>query len=125
MAILLSASYIHLGFSNAAGASLIAQGFAAPEDLEHIKKIVGLCKSWRLPGGLIPNPVEITNAGGQLPVGILLLIASNHGETVGAMAEQSLKQVIQFVRHHIHISRPLYTRYCCPSKCLLFVPAQS
>ena len=100
---------IHLGFSNAAGTSLIAQGFAAPEDLEQLtsKEGIGLCKSLRLPGGLIPNPVAIIGVDGALPPGGVPLFVANPGETVCAMAEKSLKQAIYFVVcHGIRISCP-------------------
>ena len=71
-------------FFNAAGTSLIGQGFAAPEDLEQLrfKEIVRLCKGLRLPGGLIPNPVAIPGADGVVPPGVPLFVA-NPGETVG------------------------------------------
>ena len=106
MAAMLNA-FIRLGFSNAAGASLIAQGFATPEDLEQLtsEEIVGLCKSLRSPGGLIPNPAAVPGGDGALPPGVPLFVA-NPGENVGAMAEKSLKQAIYFVRHRIRISRP-------------------
>ena len=42
---------------------------------------------------------------GRLPPGVPLFVA-NPGETVGAMAEKSLKQTIYFVPHRIRISRP-------------------
>ena len=94
-------AYIRLGFSNAAGASLIAQGFVTPEDLEQLtsEEVVGLRKSLRSPGGLIPKPVAILGVNGALPPGGVPLFVANPGETVGAMAEKSLKQAIYFVHH--------------------------
>ena len=61
--------HIRLGFSNAAGASLIAQGFAPPEDLEQeltSEEVLGLCKSLYSPGGLIPNPFLLLGGGRRL-----------------------------------------------------------
>ena len=60
-------AYVRLGFSNAAGTSLIGQGFTAPEHLEQLtsEEVVGLCKSLRSPGGLIPNPAALPGAGGR------------------------------------------------------------
>ena len=83
---MLNAQYIHLSFFNAAGARLIAQGFAAPDNLEQLtsKEVVGLCKCLRSPGGLIPNPVAILGVDGALPPGVPLFVA-NPGETVGAI----------------------------------------
>ena len=73
---MLNAQYIHLSFFNAAGASLIAQGFAAPDNLEQLtsKEVVGLCKCLRSPGGLIPNPVAILGVDGALPPGVPLFV---------------------------------------------------
>ena len=98
---MLNAQYIHLSFFNAAGARLIAQGFAAPDNLEQLtsKEVVGLCKCLRSPGGLIPKPVAILGVNGALPPGGVPLFVANPGETVGAMAEKSLKQAIYFVHH--------------------------
>jgi hypothetical protein len=59
-------TYICLGFSANAGAMIVSQGFANPEDLEQLtsEEVVGLCKRLRSPGGLIPNPVAVSNAEG-------------------------------------------------------------
>ena len=112
-------AYLRLGFSNAAGTSWIDQGFAAPEDLEQLtsEEVVGLCKGLRSPEGLIPNPaVAILGADGVLPPGVPLFVA-NPGETVGAMAEKSLKQAIYFVRHRICISCPCSPPALTLAKC--------
>jgi hypothetical protein len=99
-------AFIRLGFSEAAAGNIVEQGFGTPEDLEQLtsEEVVGLCKSLRSPGGLIPNPIAVVDGDGNAPVGVPLFVR-DPGENVGAMPEKSLKQAIYLVRHRIRIGR--------------------
>jgi hypothetical protein len=99
-------AYDRLGFSPAAGANIVNQGFGTPEDLEQLssEEVSTLCKSLRSPGGLIPNPAAVPDDQGVVPAGVPLFIR-DPGENVGAMPEKSLKQAIYFVRHRIRVGR--------------------
>jgi hypothetical protein len=99
-------AFVRLGFSDAAAENIVEQGFGTPEDLEQLTsdEVVGLCKSLRSPGGMIPNPDAIADAAGNIAIGVPLFVR-DPGENVGAMPEKSLKQAIYFVRHRIRIGR--------------------
>jgi hypothetical protein len=101
-------AFICLGFNAAVGNNILDQGFTTPDNLEQLssEEVVGLCKSLRQPGGLIPNPIAVADAAGVLPPGAPLFIP-NPGHTVGAMPEKSLKQTIYFIRHRVRIGRPV------------------
>jgi hypothetical protein len=64
-----------------------------------LEEVIGTCKILPSPGGLIPNPVAVSDAAG-----VPLLVTRDN---FGAVAEKSLKQATScFIRHRLRVSCP-------------------